>query len=239
MARSRRLRFSCPALPFEVAHPRRHQVGPEAVAGEIGAAGRLAPAEGEAHDGPEQTGRGLVDRGVEDGDGQRLPQPLQQRAGAAEPPGRGIAIACAGQRQAGEIVVHAAAGHAAPRRHDPPRQRAGIGAHGPALARAQVDEGEGRARLADQAALGADRLQVGEHRGIGAQDQVVAIVDRPVQGGIVERTAAAAGLGRRLPKDDALPRLHQLHGARKPRHAGADHVNGRHDPSHPSRRVHV
>ncbi len=76
----------------------------------------------------------------------------------------------------GEIVGRPGPRHASRLAEQPPRQGAAIGPDGPARLVIQVEEVEPGVIGSGQAIFGADPPQIGEHRLVARQDEVIAVV---------------------------------------------------------------
>ena len=81
-------------------------------------------------------------------------------------------------------------------------------------------------RRADQPIRGADVAQIIERGVIARQQEVIAVVDRHAERGIVIGAAAAAGERRGLVHDDAVAARGQLQRGGQSGKAGADDVDG-------------
>ena len=193
--------------------------------GDAGTPGRLAAAEDLRHHRPQQLGRPFLGGGVEDGDGEGLPEAAIERPGGVEALGDGRLGAGAEERQGSEVIGGAAFGHPPRGPEDPPRHEAGVGTHGPAPSAPELDEGKGGAGGARQAAGGANLVEIGHHRAVSRKQQVVAVVDRAAEDVVEERAAAPAGMGRRLVKRDPAARFERTHRAGQAGDSGADDVD--------------
>ena len=124
----------------------------------------------------QQPRRRLVRRRVEDGDGERLPETVEERPLRAKElahrPVAGIE-----QPQPLDIFGKRGAAHPPVLVENPPRHRSAIDVDGPAFARFEVEEGEDGALRPAQPVAGADAVEIAERCPIARQHQMIAIVD--------------------------------------------------------------
>ncbi len=170
--------------------------------GQVGAGDqrdRLRPALGQGllHHRPQAAGRGLVGRGVEGGDGERLDQAAIQLA-RRHHAGHGVVRPGLGQPAQRQVVARPGPRHPAAGQQHPPGQPAAVRAHGEFAVALQVDEAEAGPGRRRQPVAGADQVEIAPDVAVAGQHQVVAVVDHPVQRRLVEGAAAAAGPGRGL-----------------------------------------
>ena len=89
----------------------------------------------------------------------------------------------------------------------------------------KIRKGKFRAPRTDQAPLRAEAAQIAERGVIAGQQQMIAVVDRHVDCGVVIGAAAAAGEGGRLVDHDGAALRGEPHGRGKAGEAGADDVS--------------
>ena len=186
------------ARPGERRERRVDQRGRQARGGDVGPAAGSAGAEDLPQDATHQPRRRLLRAGVEDRHGQRLPEAAVEHRAAVEAVGDAVPRPGGEQPQRPQIVGGMAAGHPAGGHGDPPGQPALVRPQQPMLAARQVDEGKDGLRRCRQRRPAAEPVEIGEHRRVGAEDQVVAVVDAAAEGGVLEGAAAAAGMVARL-----------------------------------------
>ena len=122
---------------------------------------------------------------------------------------------CPDQRHQCEIIEQAGVGHAARLVEHPERQPAVAEIELPALPGREVDERKLRALRPDQPGLGADRSRIGERVAVAREQQMIAVVDGQIGGGVEIGPAAAAGLLRRLVDMHLIIRVRQPNGGRR------------------------
>jgi hypothetical protein len=157
---------------------------------------------------------------------QRLHQPLVQRSLTGNRIADQFARRCPYQRHQCEIIEQAGVRHPAGLIEHPKRQPAFPEIELPALPGAEVDEGKLGALRPDQPRLGADRSRISERVAVAREQQVIAVVDGQVGGGVEIGPAAAAGLLRGLVDMHRKIRVRQPNGGREARNSSADDVNG-------------
>ena len=123
------------------------------------------------------------------------------------------------------VIGDARAGHAPAGVENPERQPAVVETQRPALAACKIDEGEFRLQRTDQPMLGADAAQIIKRRAIAGKQEMIAVVDRHAERGIVIGAAATAGEGGSLVHDERFAERCKPHGRRQSGEAGADDVD--------------
>ncbi|MGY4336233.1 hypothetical protein ACVWW3_001139 [Bradyrhizobium sp. LM2.9] len=197
----------------------------ESVARDQGAAGLPAGEQRLAHDraGKPRRAFGRID--VERCEQQRLHQALIEHALA----GNGFAdqrlFRRPDQRRQLQIIGEPGVGNAATLVEHPGRQPTVAEIDLPALPGRDIDEGKLRALRSDQARLGADRSRIGARMAVARQQQMIAIVDGEIGGAVEIRTAAAAGVVRRLVHGDLEAGIGEPHGSGKAGNSGADDMS--------------
>jgi hypothetical protein len=95
----------------------------------------------------------------------------------------------------------------------------------PALAGAEIREIEPGFGGPFDGIEAADRLRIGQRGAVAGEEQVVAVIDRKIERGIVIGPAAPAGGLRGLVHYDPLARCHEPHRGSEPGQARADDVD--------------
>ncbi len=203
--------------------------------GDARPAGLAAPSQGFTHHRGGKVGRASFRLGVQHRQQEGVQQPLPQRALAGDHLVQALAARRIEQGGEAQIVAGTGARRAAMLGEDPPGQSSGVGPDGPAFAGLHVGEGDGRLIGSDQMLGGPDLVQIGQHRAIARQHQVVAVVDHHAELGVQIGAAAAAGLGRALEHLHPLAASGEGHGGREAREPRADHIDGSAQPSSPWR----
>ena len=157
---------------------------------------------------------------------QRLHQPLVQRALAGDRLADQFVGPCPDQRHQCEIIAQARVGNAARLVEHPERQPSVAEIELPAPAGRDVDEGKLRALRPDQPRLGADRARIGQRMAVTGQQQMIAVVDHQIGGGVKIRTATTAGGLRGLVDAHFVIGVRQPDGGGEAGNAGADDVSG-------------
>ena len=165
----------------------------KALAGNQRPAGATAGGKRLADDGGGEPRRALRRIDVERREQKRLDQALIERAVAGDDVADRLAGSGAQQPRQRQIIEHAGAGHAPLGVENPQRQTAVVEAQRPALAARQIDEREFGMGRADQPVRGADVAQISERGVVARQQEVIAVVDRHADRGVVIGAAAAAG----------------------------------------------
>jgi len=124
------------------------------------------------------------------------------------------------------LVAGAGSGHAAALIENPPRQRTCVDAQRPSLAAGEVHEREFGRRRTGKPPFGADGREIGERGVIGREQEVIAVIDHHVEGGIVVGAATPSGLAGSLVHGDVRPARRKPHRGGKPGQPGSDDVNG-------------
>ena len=107
-------------------------------------AGALAPCEGFLQYRPHELGRGLDRIRVEDGEGQRMPEPVVEFARAVEALGDRLVVRRPGKPQGAQILAQMGPRHRPGTGEEAPWNRAPVRCDGPSLAGLQIDKGKGR-----------------------------------------------------------------------------------------------
>ncbi len=188
-------------------------------------AGLTAAAERLGDDARQQRGRALVRRGVERGDGQRLPQAAIERRAGVEHIVHRLARRWRGRARGAEIVAQMRARHAAPAVQQPPRHAAAPRPQHPAIAGGEIEERKFGGAGTDQRVGGADRGEILHRCAVATEQQVIAVIDAALEGRVEIRAAASARLLRRFMDDDRDARIGKPHRGGEARDAGADDVN--------------
>src|ERR1700722_3112962 len=108
-----------------------------------------------------------------------------------------------GELDRGEIVQPAGTGHAPCRRSDPPGDRSLIGAHDETTVPRQIEEVETVAFGTDETIAGADHTQILLHARVSRQNEVIAVIDNPVDFAVMIGSATPTSLSRGLVNDNA------------------------------------
>ena len=204
-ARSRRPEPDGDAVGREASERRRDEVGPSPSRAISGRQARPPAATSPAAPRGERR-RALGRRGVERGEQQRPDQAVVQRAFAGDQLADRRIARRPQQAAERQVIARRRSRHATGGIEDPPRDAAVADPQRPARAAREIDEGKIRVRRTDQLVARADDAQKVERRVVRRQQQVIAVVDLHVEGGIVVRAAAPARLPGRLVHDDLAVR---------------------------------
>ncbi len=196
------------------------------VAGDQRPAGLAARQQRFADDGAGEPRRALGRIDIEGGQQQRLHQPLVQRALARDRLAHQFVRPCPNQRHQCEIVAQAGVGDAARLVEYPERQPAVAEIELPALAGRDVAERKQRALRSDQPRLGADRARVSQRMAVAGQQQMIAVVDHQIGGGVEIGSTTTAGGLRRLVDAHPVISVGQPDGRGEAGNAGTDDVSG-------------
>ena len=214
------------AVCFDEGKRRLDEGGGEPVARDQRPIAAAPRRQGLADDGGGERGGTLARLGVERRKEKRPSQTLVERPAASEDFADRLLPPRAKEREQRQIVERARAGHATRADEYPPRKPAAVRAEGPPLAGREVEEGKGRLFRPDQSVAGADRLEIGKHRPVAGEDEMIAVVDDEIERRIVIGAAAPAGLARRLIERDASARCGEPHGGGEAGETGTDDVSG-------------
>jgi acyl carrier protein len=126
-----------------------------------------------------------------------------------------------------QVITRARARDAAAPCEDPPPDGAVIGANGPALAGAEVDEWKMCIAGPDQSVARTDQVEKAEGGVVPRQDEVVAVVEGHVEQRVDVGAAAAPRLGRRLDHRHPPALGGEGHGGRKAGQPRPDNIDQR------------